>query len=122
MPSAKKTNGWQHKKIGGKLLLQTFEGKSSLLTNESLYLFRGGIRSFISYIRKSRRQNFAFILPSENLLVKNEKLYWRYDLAVNEMKPDRHIKSILVLFCVRLRQFLPNLAKHKTVTIAIHVP
>ena len=92
-------------KIGGKLLLQTFEGKSSLLTNESLYLFRGGIRSFISYTRKSRRQNFAFILPSENLLVKNEKLYWRYDLAVNEMKPDRHIKSILVLFCVRLRQF-----------------
>lgn len=43
MPSAKKTNGWQHKKIGGKLLLQTFEGKSSLLTNESLYLLRGGI-------------------------------------------------------------------------------
>ena len=120
------TNGWQHKKIGGKLLLETFERKSSLPTNESLYLFRGGIRSFISYTRKSRRHNFAFILPSENLLVKNEKLYWRYDLAVNEMKPDRHIKSILVLFCVCLRHFLmailPNLAKHKTVTIVIHVP
>lgn len=100
------------------------ENPLSLQTNPSTFL--GVVYVALSYTRKSRRHNFAFILPSENLLVKNEKLYWRYDLAVNEMKPDRHIKSILVLFCVCLRHFLmailPNLAKHKTVTIVIHVP
>lgn len=68
MPSAKKTNGWQHKKIGGKLLLQTFEGKSSLLTNESLYLFRGGI---LALYRTPERVEGRTLLLSFH-----QKIFW----------------------------------------------